>query len=435
MTGVTQPGARIRTRRLQAGLKQSDLAAAAKISSSYLNLIEHNRRNIGGALLTRLARALDVEPALLRDGADSALVQELQPLAQEIDAKPTRLEELVERFPEWAEQMSLQRRRIEGLEQTLRGLNDRLTHDPVLSEKMHEVLSAVSAIRSTSSILVDTPDINADWRKRFHTNIDDESRKLAETSAEMAAHFDRLTQQEEGFVTPIEAVTSFFERRGFHIEELESGEDAQVSHLLDTAPEFAAATARDLGAVALERYARDARALPLEPFKAAARELEFDPSALAARFAVSLPSVFRRLATLPRNPDMPEIGLVSCDGAGAILMRKPPAGFAMPRFGAACPLWPLFTCLRNPGTPVRHTVTSAEGEVFAAYALATSKRTTRFDMPPVLEASMLLIAAQDAPQESALPLGSSCRVCPRDICSARREPSILTMNTLPRQTG
>ena len=43
-------GTRIRERRIMTGLKQADLARNLGISASYLNLIEHNRRRIGGKL-------------------------------------------------------------------------------------------------------------------------------------------------------------------------------------------------------------------------------------------------------------------------------------------------------------------------------------------------------------------------------------------------
>lgn len=51
-------GTRIRERRAMGGLKQSDLARQIGISASYLNLIEHNRRRIGGKLLLDIAAAL-----------------------------------------------------------------------------------------------------------------------------------------------------------------------------------------------------------------------------------------------------------------------------------------------------------------------------------------------------------------------------------------
>src|SRR6056297_1376831 len=70
---VELTGSRIRDRRLLIGMKQSALAEAAGISPSYLNLIEHNRRRIGGKLLIELARALGVEPGVLSDGADATI--------------------------------------------------------------------------------------------------------------------------------------------------------------------------------------------------------------------------------------------------------------------------------------------------------------------------------------------------------------------------
>ena len=48
-------GSRIREKRLDLHLKQAAVAEAVGISPSYLNLIEHNRRRIGGKLLNDLA--------------------------------------------------------------------------------------------------------------------------------------------------------------------------------------------------------------------------------------------------------------------------------------------------------------------------------------------------------------------------------------------
>ena len=62
MTRDALTGSRIRERRVMAGQKQADLAKRIGISASYLNLIEHNRRRIGGKLLLNIAAALGVEP-------------------------------------------------------------------------------------------------------------------------------------------------------------------------------------------------------------------------------------------------------------------------------------------------------------------------------------------------------------------------------------
>ena len=67
-------GTRIRERRVMLSLKQSELARGIGISASYLNLIEHNRRRIGGKLLLDIADALGVEASMLTEGAEAALI-------------------------------------------------------------------------------------------------------------------------------------------------------------------------------------------------------------------------------------------------------------------------------------------------------------------------------------------------------------------------
>lgn len=76
-------GSRIRERRVIAGLKQADLAQQAGISASYLNLIEHNRRRIGGKLLLNIAHVLGVEPSALTEGAEAALIAALREAAND----------------------------------------------------------------------------------------------------------------------------------------------------------------------------------------------------------------------------------------------------------------------------------------------------------------------------------------------------------------
>ena len=76
-------GNRIRERRIDRNIRQSELARMAGISASYLNLIEHNKRRIGGKLLVSIARALDVEPSSLTEGAEASLVGALGAAAPE----------------------------------------------------------------------------------------------------------------------------------------------------------------------------------------------------------------------------------------------------------------------------------------------------------------------------------------------------------------
>ena len=146
-------GSRIRERRIDLGMRQARLAEACGISPSYLNLIEHNRRRIGGKLLNAIAEVLGVEAATLSEGADTGLIDALSNAAAEgIEAGPEtdRSEELAGRFPGWARLLALQASRIGSLERTVEALNDRLSHDPHLAAALHDILSAATSIRSSS---------------------------------------------------------------------------------------------------------------------------------------------------------------------------------------------------------------------------------------------------------------------------------------------
>ncbi|MBD3788699.1 MAG: helix-turn-helix transcriptional regulator, partial [Sphingomonadales bacterium] len=88
MARTALTGTRIRERRTSLRLKQADLAQAAGISPAYLNLIEHNRRRPGEALIAALAQAMGVEPEALSEGAEGALFDELREAAASAEAAP-----------------------------------------------------------------------------------------------------------------------------------------------------------------------------------------------------------------------------------------------------------------------------------------------------------------------------------------------------------
>ena len=90
MPRVSLTGTRIRERRLAMGLRQADVARRVAVSSSYLNLIEHNRRPVGATLLTSLAGVLGVPAAALTEGAEAALVTGLRDAAARPQARNRR---------------------------------------------------------------------------------------------------------------------------------------------------------------------------------------------------------------------------------------------------------------------------------------------------------------------------------------------------------
>ncbi|PTQ68867.1 helix-turn-helix transcriptional regulator [Celeribacter persicus] len=433
-------GTRIRERRTLEGLKQADLARTVGISPAYLNLIEHNRRRIGGKLLVDLARALGVELSVLTEGADVPLMEGLQDAASNavartrpagrkaaVEPEAERAEEFAGRFPGWAELVVAQRDRITVLERRIEALNDRLAHDPFLSDSLHEVLSTVTAIRSTAGILNGMGEIDREWQARFHRNLYEDSQRLAQGSQALVSYLDSVGQSEDTLSSPLEEVEAWLAARDFALPELERGAmpDLTGEGGLRSAP------ARQLARKWVLRARAEAEKMPLSMVEELISEHGPDPAALAQAAGVDLAAAMRRLASLPAFENRLPTGLAICDGSGALTYRKPLDGFAPPRFGAACPLWPLYQALLRPMVPIRRVV-EQQGQPprrFLAYAIAQPQRPESFEAPEVVEATMLFIPLERleiSPREAEVQgIGTSCRVCARMNCLARREPSMV----------
>ena len=341
-------GSRIRDLRLDRGIRQADLARMAGISAPYLNLIEHNRRRIGGKLLLDIARALRVEPAVLSEGAAASQIAVLRDAAADMSgsvAETERTAEFAGRFPGWAGLIAAQARRIASLERQVETLNDRLAHDPFLSAALHDVLTTVTAIRSTSAILDGGDEIDPEWRARFHRNLHEDSRRLAESSRSLVAYLDAAedadrrrrgtTGRGRGLVRGARLARA---RTGGGVgpDGRARGGDGDVG-------------GRAGAAVVLARAASGCgRALP-DPDCTALVGAP-GPTTWRGCSGADLATVLRRLAL---RPDAPPAGLVVCDGSGTLVFRRQIDGFPLPRFGAACPLWPLYQALARPMTPIR----------------------------------------------------------------------------------
>ena len=408
-------GTRLRERRVALGLRQVDLAEAAGISASYLNLIEHNRRRISEPLLQRLARALGQPAQAFQDGVGGAVLDDLRTAAAQIGAGPIgaeldRVEDFAGRFPGWASVVVALHHRAAGLSRAVEALNDRMTHDPHLSASLHEVLSAVSSVRTTAAILADTDDIDPEWRARFHRNLHEDSERLALGAKALVGYLDTAGQVEgQGIASPQEEVEAWLAARDW-----QAGGDVA---------ELDSAAAKVMARAWLVQTARDAQALPEAAFARALADIGPDPVRLAARFGADVLAVFRRIALHQGHV----AGLVICDGSGTLTFRKPIHGFALPRFGAACPLWPLFTALARPSSPIECVIETAgpQAQRFLVRAFCQPRFPDGFGGPELREAAMLILPAPIGAAQG-LAVGSTCRICQRNACPARREPSILS---------
>ncbi|MGB2126576.1 MAG: helix-turn-helix domain-containing protein [Planktomarina sp.] len=426
-------GSRIRERRVALGLRQAEVALRAGISGSYLNLIEHNRRRIGGKVLLNIAAALEIEPGTLAQGAEKRLLTSLRDAAiarPDVEVDLSKTEDFADRFTDWAHLISAQQSQIASLQQTVSSLSDRLAHDPFLSEALHEVLSTVSAIRSTASILAEPGEMDQNWQRRFQTNVFQDSIRLATASQSLADYLDGDSDRVLDTLSPLDELDSLLAKHSYHFAGLETLPDWSDS-VADALLAEVSAAAKILGMAYFRQYWKDAQSFRLPKLLALVAELGLDPVRIARETELSLPLIFRRLASLPPDPSRPAVGLMVCDSSGGLLFKQPCDDFQAPRVGSACARWPLYGALTQIGVAARHQVLHsgrpgnlAAQNLFDTFSVAERVTSASFEGVPVLRSTMLILRSEKPTSDQPLPIGSTCRLCNIQACPARREPSI-----------
>jgi len=226
----TLVGQRIREHRKAKGWTQAALAEHLHISASYLNLIESDRRNIAGALLKRIADALE-QPLEEFDGAaERRLVDDLGEIASDAALAPLGLAadspaDLVARQPGWARALVALHRSVRDREMKIAALSDRLSQDPFLGDAVHNLLSNLTAIRSASEILETVADLSTAQRERFVSIIAGDSRRMSDVAHALAAFLAKAPAA-TGAVTPVEEVDDFIFDNANHFPALEAAADA-----------------------------------------------------------------------------------------------------------------------------------------------------------------------------------------------------------------
>ena len=421
---ATLTGSRVRERRLTLGMRQAAVAKSAGISASYLNLIEHNRRRIGPDVLARLAQALAVDLAILSEVAEAGVVQDLRAVAAlntSLKAELDRLEEFLGRFPGWAAVLVDVFRKATVAQNMVVALSDRMSHDPQLSAALHEVLSAISAVRASSDILTDVQDIDPEWRAKFLKNLNGDSRRLSRGAEVLVTYLDAPDKTSEA---PLASATEQFDawltERDWRLCADFLAKPLAVQNDLQLLP---TKSARFLAQKWIMQIEKDQKTLPDVEFGAALEQMGPDPRILAQQFGADIATVLRRLGSWAGL----RAGLVICDASGALVFRKPIDGFVPPRFGPACALWPLYAALARPMIPLQQdiTLTGQDGRVFRSFSICEASFPTGFDGPELREAVMLVLPQETAAKSDAQDVGATCRICPKNACAGRREMSIM----------
>lgn len=451
-------GPRIRESRRETGITQADLARKIGISASYLNLIEHNKRDIGGTLLRKLAEALEIPLNQLDGATDRRLLESLEeismnPAIKALEVEDNRIGELIGRFPGWSRGILALSRSEQQATTTSQILSDRLNHDPFLGETVHKMLTRIASLNSSSEILNQYSQIDAVQRDRFYAIMHEESRKLCELGDALASYFDNAAMAKRK-LTPLDEIDAFFDNRHNHFSEIEAQADSLHAKLPDgtASTRFNAAealvkkrldklvkkivaaelqleteVARTRSYQILLRYAVGAVLVPIEALRQQALEMRYDLEMLSDYFGVDFQLIGNRLSALPVVDGEPRFGFYQANASGNITLARNLPSLLVPRYGSSCPLWILYRAQQTPHTVLRQHVQLPSGEGFVFVARAASTGAVGFGQPRHFLTDMSVISEQDAqltiyaPERSTTiePVGLSCRTCPRRNCKHR----------------
>jgi predicted transcriptional regulator/DNA-binding XRE family transcriptional regulator len=508
-------GFRISNRRKSLRISQAALARLVGISPSYLNLIENNKRDIGGALLQRVAHHLQIDIEDLTGHAEQKLLSDLEeayadPMLESLPFQPDERRHMVAQYPASAMAMARLHRAYSGAVASADAYAHRLRSDPLLNQMLHQILSGITAVRSSAEILEDVPDLDEQERRRFVDAIGREARILGDVARSLIGQFEVTSQAAQGITTLREIDDLIIERQNyfpqleqvadqlrFRVEkygrfgltslaellEREFGvgmrvggrpgvadfpgqyryepehnsiwfqgtttlatRQFQMARLLG---ELAAAdvlretldgavltnpTSRRLAARAMGSYLAGAIVFPYSPFLAAAEAVAYDIDQLREQFGGSFEQVAHRLVSLrrPGEEGIP-FGFLRSDPAGRLTKHFPLPGLLLPNSGHACPLWAIYGAFRQPEAILRQVVRFSDGSRYLFLARTLQHRPGSYRDQPTLISVMLACDVRHADrtvyaagldlndQSADVPVGPSCRLCPRRACPARQE--------------
>jgi predicted transcriptional regulator/transcriptional regulator with XRE-family HTH domain len=449
-------GTRIRERRKELRISQSKLAQESGISASYLNLIEHNKRSIGGALLMKVAEGLDIELEELEDAGERRLHSLLSEIAhipniKELGVENERIGELIGRFPGWSRALHTLARSEQDSASKFLALADRLTHDSYLADSMQKILAGISSIRSATEILREFPDMKPKKTAQFQEIGIQESQKLTSIIESLVSYLEHPTSGRQN-TTPINEVETLFESHQNRFEEIEDLANLSVSHsrtpnrfekangsklnkafitaiesIVNHQSGLNTEIARSHALESLKTYAIESLKAPMNTFEQTAKEHGYDVESIANTLSISLTTVCHRLTALPKATGIPEFGYLLANASGTIISVRHTPDLAIPRFSSACPLWVIFRAQQSPETIIRQRAIFPNGDSFIFLARARNQGETGFGKPRHYLTDMLIMSEASAestvyaprqavPQE---PVGVSCRSCPRKGCIHR----------------
>ncbi len=447
-------GAAVRRLREEAAWSQLALAKRLKISTSYLNQIEHNQRPLTASVLLALTQIFRVDVSVFSDsGTDRLLTDLRQAFSDPVLSKNTI--GLLE-FKAAAQYAPKVARAVVQLQSAHRALTERY-------QSLDCALSEPNISPSGASVAFPYEEVR-DFFHAIGNYIDPLDRAGEQLFADLgssttdleAALIDRLRARHDVVVTIDRSLDPgrpirWFDRASRKVQIDGSAEKPSrifaLAHQIALIEAFetiqdvlrqAAFRSEDANAVcsvALANYFAGATILPYRLFLEEARRHRHDLELLAYRFGASLEQVSHRLSTMqrPGNHGVP-FYFLRVDRAGNITKRHSATRFQFARYGGACPLWNVHEAFEMPDRILLQIAEMPDGIRYLSLALALTKSgighsatRRRYAIGlgcELLDADQVVYAdGLDRSSRHLLArIGVGCRLCDRSGCPQRAFP-------------
>ncbi|WP_298214995.1 short-chain fatty acyl-CoA regulator family protein [Acidocella sp.] len=436
-------GKTVRRLRMEQGFTQQGFAQKLGISTSYLNLVEHDQRNVTASLLFKLTEALKVDLAALSGTQEREFEVSLREVFSDpqlaLDPVPESEIQSLAAAPGAARAvLALHRalaaareegsggitlpsgRRILGPNEEVRDFfHAHENHFPALETAAEEIGRTLDVASFGSSHAL------AERLRRQHGLVVavrplPGALRVFDAANRLLTLSEDLPRESRGF------------QMAFQLALLEAR--APVEAIVKRA-EPTTQDAGELLRIGLLNYIAAALMMPYEPYLNAARELRYDVEALAARFGVSYEQACQRLSSMqrPGARGLPFFFL-RVDPAGNVSKRFSAAGFPFMRYGGTCPRWVPHAAFATPGLIRVQVAQLSATETFLCFARAITGRPARWGEPAPVHVIAMGCDVSHAREivygdgldleRAAVGIGLSCRLCERQECRSRAFPPI-----------
>ena len=438
----TMIGKTIRRLRNERGLTQQTLARKLGVSTSYLNLLEHDQRNVTASLLFKLTEVLKVDLAALAGTQEREFELSLREAFSDpelaLETVPENEIQTLAAAPNAARAVLTLYRALAGAREESKGItlpsgrrillpNEEVrdffhaheNHFPSLEKAAEQIGQSLDPNHASSNHAL------AERLRNQHGLVVSVQSlpgalRVFDAANRMLILSEDLPRESRGF------------QMAFQLALLEAHKPVEA---IVKRAEPTTKDAAELLRIGLLNYVASALLMPYSSFLEAARVRRYDVDALAARFGVSFEQVCHRLSSMQRDGarGVPFFFL-RVDPAGNVSKRFSAAGVPFMRYGGTCPRWVTHLAFSNPGSIRVQLARLSATETFLCFAKAITGRAARWGDPPPVRVVALGCDISYAPDivygdgldlaTAAVEIGLSCRMCERQDCRSRAFPPI-----------